>query len=83
VTATLLDFGDDEHQHVAADAKLVLVVEDVLLDALEVDEGAVGRAQVPQYRVLAEDLDRRVDAGRLGVVVRTLDRGKIWPVEGP
>src|SRR5689334_20035307 len=42
----LLDLGDDEHQHVAADPELHLVSDLGVLDALGVDEGAVRGPEV-------------------------------------
>src|SRR5262245_32848519 len=64
----LLHVGNDEHQHVAADAELHLVGQHLLFDPLQLHEGAVGRAEVAQDGLLAEHLDRRVQAGGLGVV---------------
>src|SRR5262245_65407620 len=64
----LFHVGDDEHQYVRADAELHLVAEHLLLDALEVDEGAVGGVEVAQDGRLAQHLQDGVLARGLGVV---------------
>src|SRR5204862_2604780 len=64
----LLHVRDDEHQDVAADPQLHVVAQDLLLDALQVDEGPVRGAQVAQDGVVPAHLQHGVLARGLGDV---------------
>ena len=61
----------------AADPELLLIVQLVLLDPIELDPGAVRRAQVAQHRDVADDLDRRVLARRLTKPIDRVDGGRV------